>query len=391
MKAAPGKIYFENLDCMRFIACTMVIAQHTQIDEVITRAFNISFIEKLAHLIASGELGVSFFFVLSGFLITYLIIFEINKTGNLNVWQFYLRRVLRIWPLYFLVIALGFLVLPALKAYLTHHPVHLDNNPIYYIAFLSNFDLLRLKDIGTGAGSLLALVVNWSIAVEEQFYIFWPLVFVVFKKTTYQISFFILIVLISIFFRFYYANNVDILRFHTLSVMGDLAIGGLAGSLSINYEKFVQIFKQMSKKAILVIYIIGFALLLYYDDLFVYLVGFNRLFVALFFAFIILEQNLSVSSIIKLKRFKTLSNFGKVTYGMYLLHPIVIFLILGVFKFIHLDGKSSIGVSLLFVITLVLTIIVSSISYKYFETRFLKLKEKFFTPAAASIKQQSVN
>ena len=98
------KVYFENLNAIRFIAASFVIVAH------------IEFFKKLFHLpnffeneVISiiGRLGVVLFFVLSGFLISYLLFVEKKVTKTISVKKFYIRRILRIWPLYFLIILLA--------------------------------------------------------------------------------------------------------------------------------------------------------------------------------------------------------------------------------------------------------------------------------------------
>jgi peptidoglycan/LPS O-acetylase OafA/YrhL len=68
----------------------------------------------------NGALGVNLFFVLSGFLITYLLLSEKERYGKINVLHFYMRRILRIWPLYFLMVIAGFILFPLVKC-IRHH------------------------------------------------------------------------------------------------------------------------------------------------------------------------------------------------------------------------------------------------------------------------------
>ena len=95
-KLQPEFKYFKNLDGLRFLAAFAVIIGHSQslIFDKGVRVFS-PFANKLANF------GVDFFFVLSGFLISYLLLREIDKTGKINIRYFYYRRFLRIWPVYF--------------------------------------------------------------------------------------------------------------------------------------------------------------------------------------------------------------------------------------------------------------------------------------------------
>jgi peptidoglycan/LPS O-acetylase OafA/YrhL len=110
------KIYFKNLDSIRFIAALMVFLQHAVSPSYEYLPIKNTIWEKLLNIISSGGTGVSIFFVLSGFLITYLLISEYELNSKISIKYFYLRRVLRIWPLYFLVVAFSFLLYPFLKS-----------------------------------------------------------------------------------------------------------------------------------------------------------------------------------------------------------------------------------------------------------------------------------
>ena len=131
----------------------------------------------LAHLkdysfFNNGGLAVSFFFVLSGFLITYLLLRERAQTGRIHIGGFYMRRVLRIWPLYYLLVLLGLVVVPALgRAGLVAYALPFEAGEVwYYYVFFAPF-LVNLLYAPTFLDPL------WSIGVEELFYLFWaPLV-----------------------------------------------------------------------------------------------------------------------------------------------------------------------------------------------------------------------
>ena len=102
-------VYFKNLDGLRFIAAFFVIVGHCQ--NIVggyyqQKNFTVPY-QPFANKLA--VFGVDFFFVLSGFLIAYMLIEEIEKTGTLQVRRFYIRRSLRLWPLYLVVGTIGIL------------------------------------------------------------------------------------------------------------------------------------------------------------------------------------------------------------------------------------------------------------------------------------------
>src|SRR5215213_8378112 len=109
-----GRVYFPNLDGLRFIAALLVIIHHVEQLKSIYRIPNhwgSAFVQII------GEQGVVLFFVLSGFLITYLLLEEEKTTGTIRVRNFYLRRVLRIWPLYFFIVFISLAILPKIPMF----------------------------------------------------------------------------------------------------------------------------------------------------------------------------------------------------------------------------------------------------------------------------------
>src|ERR1700733_3711907 len=95
----PLKTFFPNLDGLRFFAFLSVFSAHC----IGFMGFSSSSKIYVAavHFLSHGDLGVNFFFVLSGFLITYLLLQELKSENRINIPFFYVRRILRIWPLYF--------------------------------------------------------------------------------------------------------------------------------------------------------------------------------------------------------------------------------------------------------------------------------------------------
>ena len=104
-----SKIYFPGLNGIRFIAATMVIIAHIEGFKNKMGYWNINDNNVINQL---GNQGVKIFFVLSGFLITYLLLKEKARFKSIDVRKFYIRRILRIWPLYFLVLLGGFFIIP---------------------------------------------------------------------------------------------------------------------------------------------------------------------------------------------------------------------------------------------------------------------------------------
>lgn len=110
---SSSKIYFKGLDGLRGIAAIAVVLGHI---ELIKQFFQLKNVYDRGgpFFLYLGSLAVTFFFVLSGFLITFLLLKEKESKGTIAIRNFYLRRALRIWPVYYVLFVLGFLIVPRL-------------------------------------------------------------------------------------------------------------------------------------------------------------------------------------------------------------------------------------------------------------------------------------
>jgi peptidoglycan/LPS O-acetylase OafA/YrhL len=160
-------VYFPGLNGVRFIAAAMVIVDHTELFKFYLGYDTLWSDRYSFHL---GAFGVTLFFVLSGFLITYLLLSEHRATGSVAIKQFYLRRILRIWPLYYLLFFLGYLVIPRLEAF----DVRFYSTPVEYDVVTLGLYACLLANVGFVFRPIPYAGVLWSVAVEEQFYLIWP-------------------------------------------------------------------------------------------------------------------------------------------------------------------------------------------------------------------------
>ncbi len=323
-----------------------------------------------AKYLAHADLGVSFFFVLSGFLITYLLLVEKKSRGKIDVGSFYIRRILRIWPLYFFCVAYGFLITPYLRTLMGQVPDE-TANPILSSLFLNNFDRII-----NGPPQSAVLGVLWSIAVEEQFYLIWPLlIFIVPKKHSGWI--FIGVIITSLIFRCFVKGEAA--DNHTLGVISDMAIGGLAAFLALRNQFFEKLFIKIPKIWTLIFYLTTALLILFWYRIFSTQLLFilRRVIMASFFAWIILEQNYNGKSYFKLSNFKLISRLGKYTYALYCLHPIGISITVVALRALGLNKFAWEILLIQIPVSLILSVLFSYISYHAFEKHFLKLKEKF--------------
>lgn len=360
--------YFENLDGLRAIAALSVFFFH------VTNWFSYpktTFYNKVQVVFSfggsGGILGVTFFFILSWFLITFLMFQEKQKYGNVNIGNFYVRRLLRIWPLYYLTLLIGFVIYPNLSSIIGNNYQE-KANIILYLVFGTNYDHIFNAHPSTGI-----LGVQWSVAVEEQFYLIWPILFYFVGNKKY---FLYACTLLFIASEIFWLNQTDWATkyYHLFSNIRFLAFGGFCGYICFFYsEKVTSALRRLHKNTHIIIYIICLLLLLTYQKL-SEINGMQIILHSLpylFFGFVIIEQNYSINSFFKISSLKLLTYFGKISYGIYLLHMVAVYVVLNVFP------KTEDLVLLKVVCSFLLTILFSHISYSYFERFFLNLKQKF--------------
>lgn len=373
------RIFFPNLDGLRFISFFVVLLYHWYL--VATPYLESSNPEAksvIKFLFQHGSLGVNFFFVLSGFLITYLLVKEKEMTGTIQVGKFYVRRILRIWPLYYMMLVIAFVIFPYVKA-ATGEMVDERVSPLHYIFFAANFEFMRIWPERPDA---VAVSVLWSVAIEEQFYLVWPLLLRFIPVKWYKYVF-PAIMLFSLVFRSFYTQGTDadhaVRYFHTFSVIGDMALGGLFAWWCSYPSKFLQFVTNLSKPAIAVIYAGAIFFSLFMERIFVpgIPIIFERLVIGFFFGMIILEQNYARNSFFKLGQWKLVSKLGTYTYGLYCLHLLAFYIAT---KIIVKAGWDQTLLGTAFIqlgIAMPLSIFISLASYHLFEKWFLRLKDKF--------------
>lgn len=372
-----SRLYFKNLDAIRFIAAFMVFLQHGMSMTPSYWGASGSILVRFIKAISSGSAGVSIFFVLSGFLITYLLITEYETRGGIMLRHFYIRRILRIWPLYYAVVIFSFFIYPFFKARIGIIS-HSRSDVFYYLTFLSNFDLINVEKHFPGQ-DVSSQNITWSVSVEEQFYLIWPLTFTFLprKLWVWVIS---AVIIGSMAFRIMHYDDPNVLYFSTFSVLMDLGMGGLMAYLMKTNLRLRSFFESTSTWTHLLLFIAA-AILLMFGDIIVpgpYSMAILRMLTAFTFAMIITSQAMTTQgSVLDLGNFSFGNKWGKYTYGIYLIHPIALNIVDILLRLIHVKNETflvSLGTD---TAAFLLTLLMSWLSYTFFESRFLALKEKF--------------
>jgi peptidoglycan/LPS O-acetylase OafA/YrhL len=371
-------VHFHNLDVLRFLAAFMIVLVHGYFavigweglpepirkDPSITLPIDAnmnSFGIWLKMFVDNFDLGVEFFFLISGFLITYLMLSEIDATGKLNIPRFYMRRLLRIWPLFYLIIII--------TPFIAHWTQAAEPDYWWNIFFANNYKTILSRTYEPG------LEHYWSICVEEHFYIVWPLLLSVIpvKRMPQLFATIIFIAIASRVFYFYTSPEwYNHAKLNTLSRMDTMAIGGW---LAWTAHRRPFTFNVSGWIRILVYATFLFAICTEDRQAYsgVFMVAFKRFIYTGFFAFLLLNYLYNPKAWFNFKKKNILHYLGKVSFGIYMYHNILFGLIFKkIFWRYHLEGFWT-----FWIIYIPLVLLISVLSYELYETHFLKLKDKF--------------
>ena len=353
------RVHYPALDGLRGLAILLVVVYH-----------NFGFI----NVFFFGWLGVDLFFVLSGFLITDILLKTVGKKGYLK--NFYIRRVLRIFPLYYLCLILFLIVLPQTTIQLDVQ--YYVDHQVWLWTYLQNWIYTFQSPGQTNALNHL-----WSLAVEEQFYLLWPLAVLIIRKPGYLLLFISLVLVAVLGLRLLvWINQISDLAYfnlYTFTRIDGLCIGCMIALLQRVKSNFLE-----KNKAIIVLCFAGlnfgfFFVNRRYQFSFPYLAFAGYTTFAMMFGLLVNEAVTRQSKLINLLfNNPLLKFFGKISYGFYVFHwPVYLFLFPYLLPWISKLTNGTLVQFLVSVVATIAAIVISWLSYQYFEKYFLKLKDKF--------------
>ena len=386
-----ASIYFPGLNALRFFAAFAVLISHVELlknnlriqgdlwVDTAKEFSTFSFIHILngeRHFLTPiiseiGSYGVVFFFVLSGFLITYLLLAEKKKTNTVHVGHFYGRRILRIWPLYFLIMILGFFILPNFELFNVGSQSNslsenFTGNLILYAIILPNLAQAIFPPIPNIGQA-------WSIGVEEQFYLIWPIIVKKSKNVLKAIITVFVLILVSkiLIVLLTSRDSYTILKsFLASTKIESMAIGALGA---------VAVFRNWKKALNLVNNNFIFFISILFLPFSFYLI--HPLFqdawhIIMSVVFLVILINIAVAKRgLKLLESNALNFLGKISYGIYMFHMMYCSLVINIAKnYFNWNSFSSLQNILVYSSITLLTIFTSWLSYNYFEKIFLKKK-----------------
>ena len=329
-----------------------------------------------------GFIGVDLFFVLSGFLITSLLVQEYYRTSTISVRSFYYRRALRLLPALFALLlcysAYAALFQPREKAIAEWKGV------FYTLFYAANW-----AQIGFKAGALGTLSHAWSLSVEEQFYILWPLILIVLLKVGKKSLIVAVLVLSAVaslaWTAWLWSHTPNYLRMYLGSDTraNELLIGCLTGFL-VTWKSFPQ--SKPIKFCLHVMSAISIVAILYavyaarYYSGFVYNGGFTL--ISLGAAVIIIDMIVFPSFLLRIFEIKPLVWIGKISYGLYLWH-------LPIFEVWRQTFEGRVSPFVFTALRLGSVLLVAATSYYVLEIPFLKLRRRYNQASADETKLRS--
>jgi peptidoglycan/LPS O-acetylase OafA/YrhL len=378
--------YFKNLDGLRFLAALCVILGHCQ--AVLNNNYGQEHYNP--YMAKLGTFGVDFFFVLSGFLISYLLIVEIDKTQTVSIRKFYLRRFLRIWPLYFAFGTFWILIGTWQMQYFgkwVGYPVsvqssqQLAENLFFLGTFSINFQtFLRL-------GNTFQIGHFWSLCVEEQFYFIWAPVFKRFKNYLLPtILAFITIGFLNYLPNRYFFWGLENFQYNfTVGCFFQFGLGGLLAWLLHNgYLSPQYPLKKWAVWAVQLAFLVP-AMMYLLGNHFIhepYQAREHLVFGGLSAG--IIGCAIAQHSVINLE-FGWLKYLGKISFGIYVFHIAAVRVSEKLLvNWFHADLDVSQDLlntpqylTLYPLLSTILAVFIAALSYEFFEKPFLKLKERF--------------
>lgn len=357
-----GRQHYPALDGLRGVAILLVLFVH-----------NFGFMNYFFF----GWLGVDLFFALSGFLITEILLNSLGQPGFLK--KFYIRRVLRIFPLFYLVLLLCFFLLPLIKN-LQLDVSYYQENQVWHWTYLQNWLYVFKEPYGDKL-----LMHTWSLAVEEQFYLLWPLLILLLRRPKFLLMAMLVILIMTGVARYiiwlYKVEDLAYSSLYTFTRIDGLCIGSMVALLQKIDPRFL---KKHTPLIVLLMAAINFVFYFINDRSsftlpYLAFVGYTTF--AVLFGILVYEAVTGESKfLLFLLDNRPLKFFGKISYGLYVYHWPVFILF-----FDHLRNRltgdymlslraaelvSGIAVTLI-------AIFISVLSYRYFEKPFLQLKAKF--------------
>lgn len=342
--------FIKGFNAIRAFSVALVVLTHLDMSDWIP---NTDFVMIRIWPMISGDFGVLTFFVLSGFLISRILLNERDKNGRINLKRFYIRRVLRLFPpliVFFILVGI---------AYQFNFMVEAGASIFYALFYLYNYvpKSIYFSEFGH----------LWSLGVEEQFYIIWPLILSVFKKVLHLKQFIYLIIIVCCVFAVSVSNFSLFQAYYPFRWFIPASCSILIGCLGALYNHYylskVKSFIERPFWVAIIIFL-GYTYTIYSPSELISLgILFRSIAVLTLLLLIVHSQE---KKWVKMLEFKPLAYIGIISYGIYVYQGF----------FLGTGGGSEVWFQK-YPLNSILTIAFAILSYEFIEKPILKLKRKF--------------
>ncbi|MES9902356.1 MAG: acyltransferase [Sedimenticola sp.] len=336
--------FFTNLDWLRALAIVAVILHHVK-----------PLSDPIAILQENGRYGVSLFFVVSGFLICSLLIREERKHGHICLRSFYIRRGLRLFPLYYLMLLLYFILIFFFHQFSEENQALFWEKLPFHLLYMSNW---------TSQSTEGPFFFSWSLAVEEQFYLVFSFAFAIFIRSKI-----IYAILIAILVKFLALNVFDLGWSHVtariLFSYSEPILMGVLAAYVVHTKKGFRVLSALSKISVLALVSVGVLVLLATYEL---TDKSEPMALILYGLMTALTVGVALRPRIPFLGNRIFLHVGKISYGIYLLHMLFIMVI---------ERFVSTNPMIVFPMALVGVVLGGSVVYQYIERPILSFKGNF--------------
>lgn len=349
--------YFTSLNGLRALCIFGVLWHHSDARLLVDHI----------QILGRGFLGVDIFFTISGYLITTLLLREEDRTGTISIKDFYWRRVLRILPVYWLVVTVTILYTVVLRG----EYAQAGMIPYYYL-FLANF----LDE------HLFLMAMTWSLSVEEQFYLVWPALLVLLAgRLRLRVVFLIGMILLCIGMLYGLAEALNLPEIRTewahfkwpATAYSPLLFGSLAAIFLHNPKTFPALYTLTAWRGAPIVFLA--VLLSFFQWGTVNTIGWSTPFMNLVMVLLLVSIVIREDHVLQpVMTWRPVARFGEISYGVYMYHMLAYAVIDKATSMLGFSGGATPWVSA--VVYSILSIIIAEISFRYFESFFLKLRHR---------------
>ncbi|MEX1000613.1 MAG: acyltransferase family protein [Crocinitomicaceae bacterium] len=362
------RLQFKDLDALRFFAFLPVFLYSTV---YILKTGESEFMVELSNGLSKVvQNSLDFFFFLSSFLLTSHALREYKYRKSFGIKAFYVRRTMRILPLFIIALLFAFLIHPWIIETLKLTSITVPDG-YYYLLMIPNY----FADFSNE--QFIYLVIIQSIYMFIQFYFVWGLILKFFIQQIKYVGYFF--IAIGVFSRVYHILLNTPYSFDTLSAGIPIGIGAIIAHTIRNEERTVELIKHTSKATHLFVYIIGL-LLVGCGYLFLgntYAAAFIPLLTVTFYGYVCMEQTYGKHSLFKLRDNKLISRLGRISYGFVIYHSLIaVIMLISVESLEFSLGSLSTQLGVI-ILTFMISWLVADLSYTWFERPILAIKKEF--------------